>query len=68
MKYFLMLAALAALLIPVLGCGDGVAYSRQERANRQKEIIDNDFRQMTDDWDTFWLMDQKTHLSQWNVD
>ena len=68
MKSMLILAALAALLAPVLGCGDGVASTRRERENRYREIIDSDFRQMTDDFDSFWLMDQKSHLSQWTIE
>lgn len=68
MKSLLILAALASLLIPVCGCGDGVAYTRRERENRYRQIIDNDFRQMTDDFDSFWLMDQKSHLSQWEIE
>ncbi len=68
MKHLLILAILAALLVPALGCGDGVAYSRRERENRYKQIIDNDFRQLTDDWDYLWLMEHRSHLSRWKVE
>jgi transcriptional regulator with AAA-type ATPase domain len=27
-----------------------------------------DLKQMTDDWDSFWLNDRKGHLSRWRVE
>src|SRR5437867_435776 len=75
MKYILLTATLALLSISALGCccntchfGDGVVYDRQERKARHKAIIDNDCKQFTDDWDYFWLMDEKTRLSEWKVE
>ena len=78
MKYLFLLATLTALVAPMWGCccasggtscfkGDGVADDCAARKNRYKQIIDNDCKQMTDDWDYFWLMDDKSHLSQWQV-
>lgn len=78
MKYVLLSATLAALTASMCGCscagggtscfkGDGVADDHAARKNRYKQIIDNDCKQMTDDWDYFWLMDDKSHLSQWQV-
>jgi len=61
---------LAAVLATVFqsGCGDGVAYTRRERQARQKDIIDNDWKQLTDDWDYLLLMEHKGHLSKWQVE
>ena len=49
------------------GCGDGVALTRRERQERDRQIFENDMRQIVDDWDTFWLNDSPTRLSRWRI-
>ena len=73
LKYLALSAVLAGIALSSFGCcgicnGDGVAYTRRERQARHRDIIDNDCRQFVDDCDSFWLMDHKTHLSQWQVE
>ena len=68
MEYLLISATLIALLISIVGCGDGVAYSARDRRARFDKIITNDFEQFTDDSDYFWLMEQRTHLSPWKLE
>ncbi len=68
MKRWVLFAALAATAIAQTGCGDGVAYTRREREERTRRNFDNDMRQLTDDWDYFWLDEQRGRLSRWRVE
>ncbi len=69
MKRWIILATLlAASLFVQTGCGPGVAYTERERQHRYARIIENDCRQFNDDWDYLWLMEDKSHLSMWQVD
>jgi hypothetical protein len=63
MKRFVLLSALAALVLASIGCGDGMAITRRERQERHRLILENDMKQINDDWDSIWLMDRPTRLS-----
>jgi hypothetical protein len=64
-----MLFAAVIITIVQSGCGgDGVAYTRRERQARHRDIIDNDWKQLTDDFDYLLLMEHKTHLSKWQIE
>mgnify|MGYP001073572464 CR=1 FL=1 len=68
MKRCLLLTFIGVSSLLQFGCGDGVASTQRERQARYKAIIDNDFRQLVDDWDYLWLMDEKTHLSRFEIE
>jgi hypothetical protein len=51
----------------VAGCGDGVALTRRERAERHKRILENDLQQFNDDWDLFWLNDRPSYMTPYRV-
>ena len=68
MKRCILLTVIGTATLLQTGCGDGVAASKRERQARMSQIIDNDFRQLTDDWDYLWLMDEKTHLSRFEIE
>jgi len=63
MKRFVLLSALAALVLASIGCGDGMAITSRERQERHRLILENDMKQINDDWDSIWLMDRPTRLS-----
>ena len=63
MKRLVLFAALAALAFSIAGCGDGTAESKRERQERYKRVMNNEFKQINDDWDSFWLMDRPSRLT-----
>jgi len=67
MKRLVLLAAVGAMVFLTTGCGDGVAYTRQERAETHRRVLENDRKQLNDDWDAFWLMDRPGRLTWWRV-
>lgn len=52
----------------VSGCSDGIADTRRDRQERWKRILENDFKQLNDDLDSFMLMDQPSRLSPWQIE
>lgn len=67
MKRFLLLTIGGLLLTLQPGCGDGVAYTRQERAQHYKEQAELDSRMLNDDVDLFMLTDRPSRLSRFRV-
>ena len=63
MKRLLLLSVLLVSMILVTGCGDGLLADRRERQERHKRILENDLKQIVDDWDAFWLNDRPGRLS-----
>ncbi|NLX21168.1 MAG: hypothetical protein GXY55_05775 [Phycisphaerae bacterium] len=63
MKRVLIAAILLGLLSLAVGCGDGVAITSRERQERHRRIMENDWKQLNDDWDSFWLMDRPGRLT-----
>ncbi len=59
---------LAAILIVagsfLIGCT--VTETAQERNVRLKQVTDLNSRMLVEDWDTFWLYDNNSRLSQWH--
>jgi len=68
MKRLLLLSGLLVSMILATGCGEGVAISRRERMERHKRILENDWKQINDDWDSFWLNDREGRLSWCRVE
>ncbi len=67
MKRCLMFLLLLAAALTSIGCGDGVVSTSREREFRHSEQFKNDMRQLTDDWDYFWLQEHKGRLSRWEI-
>jgi len=68
MRSWLMLATLLTVIGLQSGCGDGMVETRRERQARQSRILDTDMRQLTDDWDKFWLNDHALRATRWSVE
>jgi len=68
MKRLVLLSALLAMMILATGCGDGIAITRNERRERHKRILENDWKQINDDWDAFWLNDREGRLTWHRVE
>jgi hypothetical protein len=49
----------------LIGCNGGMVDTTDERDRRVAAIMDDWSRQMTDDSDEFWLIDQNPRLMQW---
>jgi hypothetical protein len=47
--------------------GDGMVAQRPERRRRIETNMDIYERQITDDWDLWWLVDDSSKLSEWYV-
>ena len=65
MKRCVILATLVATIVLAAGCGDGVAYTRRERQERNRRILDNDMKQLVDDWDMLWLNERESRRTKW---
>lgn len=46
---------------------DSIAHTHQQRLNRLARSENTSFRQVLDDWDTFWLMDEPSRLSMYPI-
>jgi hypothetical protein len=68
MKRLVLFASLAALAFSICGCGDGTAESKRERQERYKRVMNNEMKQINDDWDSFWLMDRPSRLTYSRVE
>ncbi|MBS3734697.1 MAG: hypothetical protein KGY99_07200 [Phycisphaerae bacterium] len=62
-KIALLLILLVCVSVVVGGCG--VNDTHGDRLTRYQRINENYARQFVDDWDTFWLYDHNSHLSEW---
>jgi hypothetical protein len=63
MKRLVLLSVLLVAMILATGCGEGIAITRRERQERHKRILENDWKQINDDWDSFWLNDREGRLT-----
>ncbi len=66
-RWAVLLGICAATFLMIVGCGDGVAITRRERAERHKKILDLDAREFNDDWDLLWLNDRPNYLTPYRV-
>jgi len=66
-KLSVMAAVLLTMLTLPTGCGEGMAISRRERQERHRVIFENDMKQVSDDWDHFWLLDDVGRMSKWRI-
>jgi hypothetical protein len=79
MKRTLMILAMGCMFLSMAGCAtdtsarsnrwllDGMVDDWDERRNRFGGILDNQSRQVVDDWDYFWLQDRSSRLTPWHV-
>jgi hypothetical protein len=58
MKPIIWLVPLSLELAFLAGCSDGVMSTFRERNERTRQNLDSDMRQLNDDWDSFWLIDE----------
>lgn len=68
----ILIVLLCAVAIFSSGCAKpgtvvGVADTNAERQDRMKEVKNIGWRQLVDDWDTFWLQDKDVRLSEYPV-
>jgi hypothetical protein len=56
-----------AAMFTLSGCGEGMALTSRERSERHSRILETDFKQLNDDWDSFWLNDDISHLTPWRT-
>lgn len=42
---------------------ESIAYTHEQRQNNLMRVNDTNWRQLVDDWDRLWLMDQPLHLN-----
>ena len=49
----------------MIGC-DGMIQTSRERQLRNKQIRDVQYRQLVDDWDTLWLYEHNSRLTEWH--
>ena len=64
-KLCILMALCVVFGLFLAGCGTVDSFS--ERNRRYAQITGVQMRQAVDDWDTFWLMDHSTRLSQWDT-
>ena len=66
MRTLLLVGLVAMLLTATNGCSS-VTDTPEEIKATQKQMYDLDFRQMTDDWNYFWLVDRPYRLTRWHM-
>lgn len=64
MRTLIAFGLLAGLTL-FTGCASTISKTEDQRKNAYKENIDNDFRQIGDDWDMAWLADRPGRLTRW---
>jgi hypothetical protein len=72
MKKLMMILLLTAFLLPGLcalsGCDyGGMVLTAQDRNQRLARDFDMDNRQLIEDWDYLWLIDEPSQLTIWYV-
>lgn len=65
-RWALILIVLASMFT-LAGCGEGMAVTSRERAERHRRIFETDAKQFNDDWDLLWLNEDVSHLSPWRT-
>ena len=66
MRTLLLVGLVAMLLTATNGCSS-VTDTPEEIKATQKQMYDLDARQMTDDWNYFWLVDRPYRLTRWHM-
>jgi hypothetical protein len=66
-KIVLLLGLLVSTVLCGCGQSPGVVENKLDRNRRVAAIMDIQERQITDDWDEFWLVDQNNKLMEWHV-
>ena len=66
-RHLLILAALAALLLPSTGCM--INQYSSDRNVRMEQLLfqSEDLRQIHDEWRRFWMNDQPSHMTYQRV-
>jgi hypothetical protein len=66
-----MALLLLAVMFGPMGCccgGDGVAYTARERQEMHRKVWEYDCKQLNDDLDYLFLLEQPTRLSRWAIE
>ena len=66
MKRLLILLALVLAMF-LSGCGPGMVDSAPQRKRRIRNIVALEFRQLNDDWDSFWMLDKPSRMTYWHL-
>jgi hypothetical protein len=66
-RQLIILAALAALLLPASGCMINQYSSDPIVRMEQLMIHSEDLRQIHDEWRRFWMNDQPSHLTPYRI-
>ena len=66
-RHLLILAALAAFILPSAGCSIN-QYSNDPMVRMEQQLIDSEnLRQAHDEWRRFWMNDQPSHLTPYRI-
>ncbi len=65
MRKLLMIAVFASLAL-ASGCAT-VSKTPQETLATYESVIELDLRQLSDDWNSWWLLDRQCRLTKWHV-
>lgn len=65
MRALVLIMALAGFAA-LCGC-QGVARTPSEIQNNAAQSVDMDLRQITDDWNTLWMVDRQYRLTRWHT-
>ena len=66
MKKILMLLVLLYVATFLLGCGDGLMATADERSRQRKLINDLQYRMLVDDWDYIIFYETNSKLSEYH--
>jgi len=58
---------LVLLFVGMLVAGCGMAHTPRERRLRRRNVHRYGFRQIMDDWDYFWLVDEPSNLTRYDI-
>lgn len=66
MRFVAYLGLLVGAVATLTGC-HGMVKTYDERLNTYAQVLDADMRQIADDWDTIWLADRQSRLTEWHT-
>ena len=62
--------ALLLVILPATflsGCAAGMVDTAPQRKRRIRNIVALEFRQLNDDWDSFWMLDKPSRMTYWHL-
>ena len=63
-RWVLIAALLLGSMWFVAGCGDGLMHSEEEWRAQREAVREDDMKQLTDDWNVFWLNERKARTTR----